>query len=142
MAITEEQLQQIMYQLGENIVAKAKQLVPVDLGELRDSIYYEVRGHTLIIGATSNHARDMEYGKPAEPLSNNEVEDITMWAMRKGFSPAGAAGVVAKIESRGIKVGSVNNPHINPDGTSRPFMRPAIYENIFFLPELIQGIIE
>lgn len=52
--------------LGEEIEGTAKWLVPVDTGELRDSIYNRVRqpaGEIYVeVGATAPHAEFVEYG--------------------------------------------------------------------------------
>lgn len=49
-------------ELGEKLANEAKKRAPVDTGELRDSIDYEVKGDELFIGAKAEHAPFVEYG--------------------------------------------------------------------------------
>ena len=86
----------------------------------------------------------MEFGRPPGKLIEKEKQDIMKWAYRKGFSTAGGQGVIRKIQKKGIGIGktqvietpnteytetaAVLAPYEAPNGTFRPFLRPAIHK--------------
>jgi hypothetical protein len=134
-----DELEFALKRIGMFVQEKAMEMCPIDMGELHSSIHFRIEGDSVIIFSDSEHAEDMEYGKPPEPLSDEEWLDVEGWANRHNYDPA---GVALGIEKRGIKVGTVEKPmKIGPDamhnrGVSyRPFLRPAIYMN---WPEIVK----
>lgn len=65
-------------EIGIDLSGKVSQKAPVDTGELRDSVGYEVEGDEAIIGATAKHAPHIELGTskaPAQPFLEGTVMD-------------------------------------------------------------------
>ena len=65
-------------EIGEQLSTKASQKAPVDTGELRDSVGYEVESDAATIGATAKHAPYVELGTskaPAQPFLETTVMD-------------------------------------------------------------------
>lgn len=149
--MTQEQqaidLQPILEEIGKMVKAEAIRMCPVDMGELRRSIGYRIEGDTVILFAHSDHATDMEYGRPPSPLSEGEKGDfddsvdaptIHGWAKRHNAS---AKGIIWSLEHKGIKVGTAKKPlHITSYGRDsyRPFLRPAIYNNFSKIRQIIR----
>lgn len=125
----------ILGAIGRSIVKRAKQLAPVDRGELRAKIRYEVRGGVLYIISASEHAEKMEFGAPPGKLDESEKQQIGEWAERHNV-PKWA--VIRKIERYGIegsKYGgkrgvpyTAEAPFLSKGGTYRPALRPAIHQ--------------
>ena len=140
-------LQPILEKIGGLVKAEAIRMCPVDMGELRRSIDYRVDGDTVVLFALSDHATDMEYGRPPSPLSDMEKGDfmdsidsptVHGWAKRH---KANAKGVIWSLEHRGIKVGTPEKPlHITSYGRDsyRPFLRPAVYKNMSKIRQIIR----
>lgn len=116
----------IMELIGKIILRKAIRLAPVDLGELRSKMGYRIEGNFIIMYCEAEYSGDLEYGKPAEPLSQSEKDNLTSWAKRHDL-PAGP--VISKIQREGIKVGTFQKPMKVQNGTYRPFIRPAIFQS-------------
>ena len=119
----------IMDKVGAMIKEKAIRAAPNDLGDMRRHIGYRIEGNNLIIFCNTEHAKDMEYGKPPEPLSPQEKDEIDAWAKRHGLK--NGKGTARHIEKAGIKVGTIDQPlHITSLGRNsyRPFFRPALYQ--------------
>jgi len=129
----------ILNKIGREILKRAIRLAPDDKGGLRLSLNYRIEGNKVIIYSPLDYAKDMEYGKPAGLLDSKEKEDLKDWAERHGLP---AFPVIRKIEQEGIKVGTIENPLEVPNGTYRPFVRPAIYQMMPILakeiPEMFQ----
>jgi hypothetical protein len=75
--------------MNEQLAKEAKDLcikkfVPVDTGELRDSLYTEVTKEGFVLGANARHAVFNEYGSLYTPIGgiNNPAK-----AKKKGFRP-------------------------------------------------------
>jgi hypothetical protein len=129
--LTKEMQNNILTNIGRTIQLRAKQLCPIDEGTLRNSITYKIEGDTVIIYSPLDYAKDMEYGKPPNPLGSSEKEDVEKWAKRHGLKSG--RGVIKGIETKGIKVGTPANPiHITSLGRNsyRPFLRPALLQSI------------
>jgi len=128
----------VLNKIGAFVKREAMRKVPVDQGELKSSIDYEVKGNKVTIFAEAKHAEDMEYGKPPEPLNKSEKDDLTEWAKRHNASPR---KIIKYIEKHGIKVGTPEKPlHITSYGRDsyRPFLRPSVYQNIGIIKEIIR----
>ena len=126
----------ILEMAGKIVKRKAIRLAPIDLGQLRASIQYQIVDDTVFIYSNLPYSKDMEFGKPPEPLSDTEKEKLKDWADRHGL-PAGP--VIRKIEREGIKVGTIKQPMEVPNGTYRPFLRPAVFQS---LPEIYANVQE
>lgn len=136
----------LLYKIGRAVVQKAVRLAPVDMGHLRQSIkIISITDTEVTIGTQGvDYADKMEYGSPPEPMSAEEREAIKGWVHRHATSfniPSGdkkaeaavARNVANKIEREGIKAGSPENPMLMPNGTYRPFLRPALHQT---MPEI------
>lgn len=126
--------------VGEYLIGEAKRLVPIDTGVLKSSITYKIgaNGHSVEVFSTLDYAEDMEFGKPPEPLSETEKEDVEKWAKRHGLKSG--KGVIRSLETKGIKVGTATQPlHITSFGRNsyRPFLRPALYNNVAQIKKII-----
>ena len=134
------ELTPILKKVGEFLVGEASRLVPIDLGILKNSLTYKVEGTSVIVYSPLDYAEDMEFGKPPEPLSKNEKEDVEAWAKRHGLKSG--KGVIWKIEHKGIEVGTATKPlHITSLGRNsyRPFLRPALYNNVPQIKKIIKA---
>ena len=128
--------QLVAKKIGAAIVKRAKQLVPVDTGALKQHIYFWMKGDKLIVGTRGYpYAEDMEYGKPPSKLNNVDKAEIKQWVKRhkvpENNVDRATKGVINSLETKGIKVGTVENPlHITSFGRDsyRPFLRPAIHQ--------------
>ena len=124
--------------IGAFIKAEAIRRCPVDRGDLRRSIDFVIVGNTVIIIARDPKADELEYGRPPEPMSDAERAELEAWAERHGASPF---RIVKYIQRHGIKVGSVEKPlHITSYGRDsyRPFMRPALFQNIEGIKNIVK----
>jgi len=135
---------EILKKIGEYLIGEAKKLCPLDMGHLRNSISCRVDGDSVTIFSPLDYAEDMEYGKPPEPLSGTEKEDVREWAKRHKIK--NAEGVIRNLEHRGIRVGTVESPmHITSfrRNSYRPFLRPAIHRSHAGVNKIImQGLME
>ena len=124
-------LEPILDRIGAFVKEKAMRNCPIDQGELKSSIKYEiVNGDTVRIYADAAHAEDMEYGRPPSPLSKSDKDQLESWSKRHKANPR---KIIKYVEDKGIKVGSKENPlHITSYGRDsyRPFLRPAVYQNL------------
>lgn len=141
MAEIKVELQPILEKVGEFLVSESKRLVPVDNGILRTSITYRLgaNGTSVDVYSPLDYAEDMEFGKPPEPLSETEKEDVEAWAKRHGLKSG--KGIIWSLEHKGIKVGTATQPlHITSLGRDsyRPFLRPALYNNIPQIKKIIK----
>jgi len=127
----------ILERIGALVSGKAKELCPFDKGDLIQSIKYKVEGNLVTIYSDLDYAEDMEYGRPPEPLSETEKQDLTEWAHRHGTNPK---TTIKNIEQKGIKVGTETNPlHVTSLGRDsyRPFLKPAGFESIADMRQII-----
>lgn len=92
--------------LGPRIAADARRYCPVDTGRLRESIYHEMRGETLIVGASAPYALYVEEGTRPHEIWPRE---------RKALMWPGAAHPYAEVD----------HPGTRPE----PFLRPALYQH-------------
>lgn len=133
--IDESVKQRILDQIGAIVELRAKQLCPVDLGELRASIKRRVEGNKVIIYTDLTYARDMEFGTlPNVMMSAQEEKDIEEWAARHGL-PGGP--VARKIKKMGIKAGTPEAPLKTPSGY-RPYLRPALLQSLPDIKKIIK----
>ena len=137
--ILRAKITEIQNRIGSLVVRRAMQLVPFDTGRLAGSLNFRIEGNKIIIFSDVEYAEDMEYGSPPGVLSENEREDVTGWAKRKGIKSA--YGVIKKIEREGIKVGTVTDPLKTYDGRYRPFIRPAIHQSMPEIKQMISKIL-
>jgi len=56
------EVKQALLKAAEAAASRARELVPVDTGELRDSIYAEETEEGARFGATADHAAHVEFG--------------------------------------------------------------------------------
>jgi len=130
---------QILNKIGREIIIRAKKNIPFDKGILAAMTNYEIIGNNLVISSNTPYADCMEYGCPPRLLNNREKDDLMDWARRKGFNKSASKNIVKKIEREGIKVGSVENPLVSPNGRTRPYLRPAIYSVINDINSIVGG---
>jgi hypothetical protein len=137
--MNDKQTDLILRKIGSLVSEKAIDMCPVDMGELRRSIGFRIEGNKVVIFASAEYAKDMEYGKPAEPLSTGEKEELKGWAKRHGASPK---GMVNYIQKHGIKAGTPEQPlHITSFGRDsyRPFLRPALLQSLDEIKSIVKG---
>lgn len=132
--LSEESIKAILEKIGALVSLRAKENCPVDMGQLRASIQYKIEGHSVIIFSNVDYARDMEYGRPPEPLSDQEKEDLKQWAGRHNLP---ARSVILSIQKKGIKVGTIEEPLKTPSG-ERPFLRPAVFNSMPDIRKIIK----
>jgi hypothetical protein len=123
----------ILNNIGIMITNRAKEMCPLDMGELRKSIDYEIRNGKVVIFSDCSYSQDMEYGKPPTPLTETDRKDLSGWSKRHNANPI---KIEKYIEKHGIKVGTEEDPlHITSYGRDsyRPFIRPAIHQ---MLPQI------
>lgn len=135
--------EKMLYNIGAVIKQKAIELCPTDKGQLRNSFQVEIIGDTVKVFTDLEHAEDMEYGKPPEPLSTQDKRNLEDWSRRHGLNEKQAQGVIWKIQKKGIKVGTENKPlHITGLGRDsyRPFLRPALHQTEPQFKEIINSI--
>lgn len=134
--INEATKNRILEKIGAIVELRPKQLVPVDMGQLRASIKHKVEGDKVIIYTEMEYARDMEYGTPPNPMmSEQEEKEIEDWAKRHGL-PGGP--VARKIKRKGIKAGTPENPLKTPSGY-RPYLRPALIQSLPDIKKVIRS---
>lgn len=130
----------LLDRIGMLVELKAKRLAPIDMGRLRASIKHRVEGDTVRIYVEGvDYARDLEYGKPPEPLSDEEKKELAEWAKRHGLP---AFPIIRKIEKKGIEVGTEKHPLLTKGGTYRPFLRPALHQSIPEIKEIIRSMLK
>ena len=132
--------EQIKRMIGDVVVKRAFRLAPNDTSEMANKINYRIEGDSIFIYCDSDHAYDMEYGRPPGDLSSSEKEDINDWARRHGIK--NGRGVAKTIERSGIKAGTPQNPmHITSFGRNsyRPFMRPALIQSLPIIKKIIRS---
>lgn len=127
----------LLNKIGQLIAQRAVELAPIDQGHLRRNITWEVVDEDTVRVHTQDvpYADAMEYGKPPGLMNEQEKENLKEWVGRKNRGGANlyAPAVIKKIEKEGIKVGTVDAPQENQNGTYRPFLRPAAHQ---MLPEI------
>jgi hypothetical protein len=139
--LDQEAMNRLLEKIGALVEMKAKQMAPIDMGQLRASIQHRIEGNKVIVYSDLEYAQDMEYGTPPGILDANEKEDLKEWAKRHGL-PAGP--VIRKIEKEGLfPYGSkdlilATNPRF-AYGTFRPFLRPALLQSIPDIKQLIKS---
>jgi len=114
--------------IAEAIKWKAKEICPVDYGDLMASIDYQINDNEIIVFASDEKAYDIEYGTPPTVLSPSEKGEITKWAHRHGVK---GNQTQKYISEHGIKVGTPEDPlHVIWQGRNsyRPFLRTAIFQ--------------
>jgi hypothetical protein len=134
--MAEVDIYRLLNRIGALVERKAKRLAPIDLGLLRASIKHRVEGMSVIIYTEVEYAEDMEFGKPPEPLSDTEKEDLKGWANRHKIP---YKAVIKSIETKGIKAGTTEAPLKTLGGTFRPFLRPALHQS---MPEIKSMVME
>lgn len=128
----------ILDKIGAFVKKEAIRRCPVDNGDLRRSIDYRIEGNSVIIFANDPNAIKMEYGAPPGILTESEKDNLKEWAKRHNASPF---KIIGYIEKHGIKVGEKDKPlHITSYGRDsyRPFLRPAAYENIAEIKDIVK----
>jgi len=120
-----EVMPKLLEKIGILVMDKAKELVPKDIGTLRDRIYYRVEGNKVRIFNELPYAEVYEYGRA--PGTMPPVAPIEVWAKRHGMEGAGWA-IAKNIKKRGIKAGTVKSPRKTQSG-SIPFLRPAVFQS-------------
>lgn len=135
----------ILTQIGIKVKARAIRLCPIDQGQLRASIQFEVEGNEVKIftdpsagGYSDNRDIEMEYGKPPGVLDEKEKQQLKEWAKRHNLP---AYPIIKKIETEGIKVGTPENP-LSTHGTFRPYLRPALHQTIPEIPGIIKEVMK
>ena len=139
---TEPIKKEIMYDIAEAVIIKAKNMCPTDKGDLLASIKYKIEGNVITIMATDESAEAMEYGLPPTILSPPEKAKITMWAKRHGIKKP--TNTQKYISEHGIDVGTVESPlHVTWQGRNsyRPFLRPAIFQTEAEFKDIVKGVI-
>ena len=136
--ISEEIRNKILENIGRIVKARAMRLAPIDMGYLRTTIGYRIEGNTVIIFCGTDYAKDLEYGKPPEPLTKQEKEDVEAWAKRHRLP---GKGVIYGLEHKGIKAGTPEMPYRVPNGTYRPFMRPALLQSRSEIKDMIKEVL-
>ena len=136
--IDEETMKLIIENIGRIVKRRAMRLAPIDMGILRSMIGFRIEGNKVVIFCKAKYASDLEYGKPAEPLSKSEKEEVEAWAERHNLS---GKGVIWSLEHKGIKAGTPEQPFKVPNGTYRPFMRPALLQSIPEIKRMIREMV-
>ena len=139
MDVDQNTMNRILMRIGALIKERAITLAPIDMGDLRRSIQFRTEGNKVIISVGVDYAEDLEYGKAPGILDENEKQELTEWADRHNLP---GYLVIKKIEREGIKVGSVEQPMRVPNGTYRPFIRPAIHQCIPDIKRIIREELE
>jgi hypothetical protein len=126
--VPQEVVLKLLTRIGEIVKEKAIKFAPIDYGMLRTRIDFKVDMtiQEVKISCTDPNAEKLEYGTPGEPLSEQEKDQLADWAERHDLP---AFPVIRKIEREGIKVGTAEKPLMVPNGTFRPFMRPALFQS-------------
>lgn len=135
--LTTEQKRKLLEKLGRKIVERAIQLAPIDNGELRRSIGYEVEGDILTVYAKAEQAQAMEYGEPPGELTQADKQDLRKWSERHKANPG---KIINYIKKKGIVVGTPENPiHITSykRDSWRPFLRPAFHQRLAEIQEIL-----
>jgi phage gpG-like protein len=116
---------------GKEIESGAKQDAPVNLGQLRSSIYSRRDGNTIKIGVNANYGHIIEFGsktlvdkslkqdvaeyaaklKGLPKSSGNFLESIKFWIKRKGIDESLAYPIMLKI----LRVGVKPKPYLFPN---------------------------
>jgi HK97 gp10 family phage protein len=97
---------------GITVEGAAKELSPVDQGNLRGSITYDVQHEQTVVGTNADYAPHVEYGtRPHFP----PVSAIREWSGRVLGDKSAAWPIAKKIARRGTP--------------AQPFLRPALDKN-------------
>ena len=145
--VSEAAFHKALHNVGVFVRKEARRLCPTDSGELKARMQFKTAKRSVTIFNDTPYAVDMEYGRPPEamgrPVSIEEQERILDWAVR--HDAKNPYGVVQSVRYRGIapyggtysesETVAKNPLHITSFGRNsfRPFLRPAIYNN---LPEI------
>lgn len=136
--------EKMLFEIGRVVKEKAIRMSPLDRGALRGHIFHKVVGDEVIIYTQGiKYADKMEYGAPPMKLSSNEKDDVEDWAHRHGLKSG--RGVIKKLETKGIEVGTPQNPkHITSFGRNsfRPFLRPAAHQSQSEMKAVIRAVLE
>jgi HK97 gp10 family phage protein len=76
--------QKFLERIGERGVEICKQECPVDFGDLRDSIKYEVKGEKVTISATEEYLGFVEFGFGAKGDGHPSIE-VSSYSDREGW---------------------------------------------------------
>lgn len=90
LAELESAIEKGLNKAGDIVVNRAKDIVPVDTGALRDSISKEVEGSKLSVGATEDYAAYVELGTSkmgARPYLRPAIEN-NISAIKQAISEA------------------------------------------------------
>ena len=130
-------IDKIMKKVAEYILGESVKHCPVDLGNLRLSLGYRIEGDMIYITSPLDYAEDMEYGIPPSPegIWGDEAQSIKEWAERHHLNPW---AVIKSIEKHGIKVGTPEHPMVLKNGTFRPFVRSAVFNNLDNIRQVAQ----
>jgi len=131
---TDEFKENILTKAGLIIEARAKELVPKDVGLLMGDIRpteVNVKQMKVKVGTGIDYGYYMEYGR--KPGKYPPFKAIDKWARRHGI-PTWV--VMQSIKKKGIKVGTVETPLKTPSGY-RPFLRPALHQSMTKVNEMI-----
>jgi len=131
---TDEFKENILTKAGLIIEARAKELVPKNVGLLMGDIRpteVNVKQMKVKVGTGIDYGYYMEYGRKSGKYP--PFKPIEKWAKRHGI-PTWA--VMQSIKKKGIKVGTVKTPLKTPSGY-RPFLRPALHQSMTRVNEMI-----
>ena len=133
-------MHEILQKIGILVKNRAIKNAPIDLGQLRASIDYQVdlSDNSVTIFCRVPYAQDLEYGRPPGVLDDEEKENLKEWSERHGIDNYKA--VIKKIERDGIDVGTPEDPKIMPNGTYRPFMRSSLFESVPQIKQIIKTL--
>lgn len=84
-ALLEEYTADMVRRVVDRIYRKARELVPVDLGDLKDSITPQTGKGTGMVFSTSPYALAIEFGNDAHPIPNSFGRGETL--MHPGNAP-------------------------------------------------------
>lgn len=138
-------IERILHKIGATVKASAIRKCPIDNGRLRASIQYRIEGNSVFVGTDVSYANYVEYGTGIfhidehgnlAPHTGWDIEPVNAQALRfevgrkerlSAHKGPGSANIVItkKVHIEGMY------PH--------PFLRPAVFENIPTIKEIIKN---
>jgi HK97 gp10 family phage protein len=124
--------------VGAFIKSEAIRRCPVDTGELRKTIDFRIEGNKVTLFTTSEIASFVEYGTAPHIIEPKDKKALAFeWTSVGGIMMGKKARIKAGIPKKEANVAVLKKVH-HPGTSAQPFMRPAVFENLPQIANIIK----